>query len=671
MFTHPNTPANYRPDIDGLRAVAVLLVVFFHAFPEYLTGGFIGVDVFFVISGFLISGIIFRKIRAGNFSFWDFYARRVRRIFPALIFLFVPLLIAGAFLLTPAEYRELGKEVALGTFFAENIYLIKNTGGYWDLSTEMMPLMHLWTLAVEEQYYIIYPILCLLAFRFWSKGRAAFLWILWIASFAFCLFQYASHPIATFFSLHTRFWELCSGCLLAYYYPQIAEWLQNSRRRLFAQALPWAGLAVILVSALVLKGSDHYPGVLTLLPVLGAVAILCGKDSRLNNTLLSRKTFVTVGLLSYTLYLWHWPIFSIARLLNGRELPDYSIRFGLVILSVAISAVSFYFFELPIRRKKASKLLVAVLASVMCAIAAAGFLIKKTNGVPQRLPKEDVAFAAQLKNSFPRWNDFCTRKYGFQGDVRDCYLSEDRPATVAVLGDSHARHLMTGLSTVWAESKNPPVYLMLAESGTPPLLDIWRRVVEPETNKEGAVPWQTQAINRVLAEPNIRTVVLGSRWNNFIVADNSVNWKNTPQFDPRDVVRRPEAFEYFLDKTLAAFAKAGKNVVLVEDVPSYPFTPASCKRPFRDMKNCVVPRNEFDQSVKEANRVLRLVAKRYPNVRIYSAWEPLCDAESCYMVRDNQAYYHDVDHLTDAGSRLVAEGLVKAVSSFDGEKPQK
>jgi peptidoglycan/LPS O-acetylase OafA/YrhL len=660
MFTHPNTPANYRPDIDGLRAVAVLMVVFFHAFPEYLTGGFIGVDVFFVISGFLISGIIFRKMDAGTFSFFDFYARRVRRIFPALIFLFVLILIAGAFLLATSEYHELGREVMWGTFFAENLYLIKYTGGYWDLSTEMMPLMHLWTLAVEEQYYIFYPILCLLAFRFWKKGRGLLLWVLWIVSFAFCLFQYASHPIATFFSLHTRFWELCSGCLLAYYYPQIQAWFEKSGRRGFHEALSWAGLAVILAAAVLLTGEDRYPGALTLLPVLGSVALISGKGCLLNTAVLSRRTFVTIGLLSYTWYLWHWPVLALARTLNGGQLPDYPVRIGLVVLSLLISAVSFYFFELPIRRKAPTRRLVTVLASVMVALAATGFLIKVLHGIPQRLSKEDIAFAEQLKNDFPKRTDICDKKYGFKGEF--CYQPDAKAATVAILGDSHSHHLMSGLAAEWAKSKDAPSYVLLAMAATPPLMDVWKKSIEPQTAKDGAEPMQNRALNLVLSDPAVKTVVLASRWNSFTRGDNGYNWKNTPELDARDVKKRPEALAHFLDKTLAALAKAGKNVILVEDVPSFPFTAASCKRPLREMKDCTMLRSEYDRSDKEINGILEAAAKRYPNVRVYSAWKPLCDDATCYMVRDNKAFYRDNDHLSDGGSRAVAEGLARMIS---------
>lgn len=183
----PVKPEHYRPDIDGLRAVAIVSVVVFHTFPNLLPGGFVGVDIFFVISGYLISTIIFRALERGSFSFKDFYARRIRRIFPALTFLLVGVMLLGALMLTPEEFKNLGKQAIYGSAFGENIFLISHSGGYWDTATEMKPLMHLWTLAVEEQYYIFYPLLCWVLWRL-KKGILAALCLLWLVSFGFDIY---------------------------------------------------------------------------------------------------------------------------------------------------------------------------------------------------------------------------------------------------------------------------------------------------------------------------------------------------------------------------------------------------------------------------------------------------------------------------------------------------
>lgn len=210
----PIKPSHYRPDIDGLRAIAIVSVVIFHTFPSQLPGGFVGVDVFFVISGYLISSIIFRSLEKGSFSFLDFYARRIRRIFPALSFLLIGVILLGALFLTPEEFKNLGKQAIYGSAFGENIFLIRHSGGYWDTATEMKPLMHLWTLAVEEQYYIFYPLLCWVLWKLKKKVLPT-LCALWLISFGLDLYQSQTSPVIAFFSLHTRFWELCTGCILA------------------------------------------------------------------------------------------------------------------------------------------------------------------------------------------------------------------------------------------------------------------------------------------------------------------------------------------------------------------------------------------------------------------------------------------------------------------------
>jgi hypothetical protein len=437
-----------------------------------------------------------------------------------------------------------------------------------------------------------------------------------------------------------------------------------------------AGLFAILVSAVFLTEDMRYPGWLTLLPVFGAVALITGRETWVNRTLLSMKGVVTLGLLSYTLYLWHWPVLAVSRILNGGTLPDYGIRIALVLLGLVLSAVSFYVFELPIRRKVPSKKLVAVLSAVMLGMAGIGLAIKKTDGLPQRLPKADVDFSEQLKNSFPSNNQRGTKKYDFDGEWINCYLSDDKPASIAVIGDSHAHHLMSGLTAEWTRLKNPPTYLLFTVSATPPLLDIWRSVIEPEVAEKGALPSQTYALNMVLDDPDIRTVILSSRWTNFILNDDyTYNWKNKPELNPRNIKQRPKALEFFLDKTLSALAEARKNVVIAEDVPVYPFTPGSCKRPFRKIKDCTVSRSDFERAAQETNRILESVAKRYPNVQVYQAWKKLCDEKKCYMVKDGVALYRDKDHLTDEGSRRIAEGIVNILTKANGiitsaNKPQ-
>ncbi len=306
-------PLDYRPDIDGLRAVAVLAVVSFHAFPQLTPGGFVGVDVFFVISGFLISTIILKAHAQNTFSYARFYARRIRRIFPALMLMLAASLVFGWFALTPNEFAELGRHAAAGTLFVSNLALWREAG-YFDHEAQLKPLLHLWSLGIEEQFYLIWP-LFLLRFR---RATAALVAVV-VLSFAANVWLVHSKPDATFYMPFTRFWELASGALLA----QLALMAPNGdalgglRRfapflgdsRALRDALSVAGTLLVLAPVLRLSHTASFPGFWAALPVLGTVALIAaGQRAIINRRLLSAPPMVLIGLISYPLYLWHWPL---------------------------------------------------------------------------------------------------------------------------------------------------------------------------------------------------------------------------------------------------------------------------------------------------------------------------------------------------------------------------
>jgi len=302
-----SSPNAYRPDVDGLRAIAVLSVLAFHAFPRAAPGGFAGVDVFFVISGFLISGILFEALRAGHFSFIDFYRRRVRRIFPALILVLAASLGLGWMLLLPDEYRLLGKHALAGAGFLSNIALWREAG-YFAPAAEVTPLLHLWSLGVEEQYYLVWPLL--LAF-FAGRPRALPWMIVGLAAVSFALNVWLTPraPSAAFYLPLTRFWELMAGSALAYHVHY------GSPGRRMADAKAAAGLALVAAGIALLSAGRAFPGWWALAPVVGSsLLIAAGPAAWINRRLLSNPVMVYIGLISYPLYLWHWPLLVYARI---------------------------------------------------------------------------------------------------------------------------------------------------------------------------------------------------------------------------------------------------------------------------------------------------------------------------------------------------------------------
>lgn len=386
MTDTPQLHPAYRSDIDGLRAVAVLAVVLFHAFPEILPGGFTGVDVFFVISGFLISSILYSNLEAGRFSMLDFYGRRIRRIFPALILVMSACYALGWFVLLPDEYAQLGKHIAGGAGFVQN-FVLWSESGYFDNAAETKPLLHLWSLGIEEQFYIVWPILLWIAYRL-RLNLLSMTILIAVISFVLNIrgINVTKDLTATFYSPQTRFWELLIGATAAYLtlFPsaRFGRWVANSLAALRAActAILWdprklrepkeatskevtssvsqrqnanlysvVGFVLLVTGVALINKHSAFPGWWALLPTLGSVLlIIAGPQGIINRTILSNRLMVAIGLISYPLYLWHWAILSFLRIMQG-EVPLWWQRAIAVIVAIILSILTYQFVEKPIR----------------------------------------------------------------------------------------------------------------------------------------------------------------------------------------------------------------------------------------------------------------------------------------------------------------------------------
>lgn len=660
----PVKPQHYRPDIDGLRAVAIVSVVLFHSFPNWLPGGFVGVDVFFVISGYLISTIIFRSFDKGTFSFSDFYARRVRRIFPALSFLLIGVMILGALTLTPEEFKDLGKQVIYGSAFGENIYLIRHSGGYWDTATEMMPLMHLWTLAVEEQYYIFYPLLCWALWK-WKRMVLPALCFLWCLSFGLDIYQSQSSSVLAFFSLHTRFWELCTGCILAALIApnlayqktiknigaRLADMLGVSNQSVFLaklkEAVSWLGLFLILAGVAFANGEEKLRSLLILLPVIGTVLIILSKGAWLNKKILSSGPFVFIGLISYTWYLWHWPLLSIARNIEGGELPGYGICLLLLLAGFLLSVFSYFIIETPVRRKVISKKLTTSLSMCILFCAMFGTLILVSKGIPSRLGEAAVA-SRSVSNTFPGRDKFAMDKYGCPKNLDFCWTTPNSQPTIALVGDSHAHHLAFGLQ----KNMNKP-FLLIGHGGTLPVRDL----ISLRYEKASKSPLMGKALNIVNNDLNIKTVILGARWQAFVNAKKGsyelLGYKNDNNLI---------TLEHLLTRTIQELIKNNKKVILLLDVPQLPINPKNClrSRPFQKGPGvCDFPKEKIKTSDDQINEMIRKVAKDHPSVVVVDLSKAICHEGRCTIGDGKTIYYRDDNHLTDIGSELVAKRILQ------------
>ncbi|NER61105.1 acyltransferase [Pseudomonas sp. MAFF212428] len=657
-LSHPK----YRPDIDGLRAVAVLAVVIFHAFPTALRGGFTGVDVFFVISGYLISSIIFESLDRGAFSFSEFYARRIKRIFPALLLVLVACYGLGWLTLLDDELRQLGKHIAGGAGFVSNLVLWSEVG-YFDNSVESKPLLHLWSLGVEEQFYIVWPVLLWMAWRFRFNVLALTL-ILAAVSFVLSVKGVKHDAIATFYSPHTRFWELLAGTLLAWF----SLYRQRVVRTRLAQVLSLLGLCLLMFGFLRINKGLSFPGKWALVPVLGAVLIIAaGPDAWFNRRVLSNKLAVWFGLISFPLYLWHWPLLSFARIIEG-EVPAVGVRVAAVLLAILLAWLTFRLVELPLRARwqGRSKVIVLMLLAVGC--GATGYVTYTQDSVVQRKHNQALMAYQNSMQMTDRAAECFEMPYAYsKPDGWYCGLGErDAPVEYFAYGDSHALSLMPALEK-FAREHNVGMKFT-GTSGCPSLLGIQSLRGDAGLEKYNCQALNERIFNDVKAS-GIKQVILINRWTyytsspsrpsefNAITKDASL--KATVQSSTNDLI-------WAMDATVSRYASIGVKVIFIEDIPQQRYEPKDVLRRGRGIENeylkLSVSREEHVRNQSFVNAALRKTSAT--TINLDSA---LCPADICPLVEGNAFLYSDDDHLSITGALKVypalAAGLTRSAVS--------
>jgi peptidoglycan/LPS O-acetylase OafA/YrhL len=437
----------YRPDVDGLRAIAVVAVVVFHAFPGALRGGFTGVDVFFVISGYLISRLIWLGLADGKFSLLTFYGRRVLRLFPALLVVLAACLIAGWWLLAPGGYERLGRDTAAAAVYLSN-FVFWRESGYFAPAASARPLTHLWSLAVEEQFYLLYPWLLIATFRR-QRATVGLLLTLLVASFAVSVVILRIDPAQAFYLLPSRFWELLAGGLLAY--AEIHLTWQPSRR--VATVVSLCGLALLPLAFLGPRGGGDFPGWWALVPVAAAVLLLGGgPHATFNRLVLARRPLVVIGLMSYPLYLWHFPLLALARARYGTLSTGAAI--AVVALSFVLAYLTFRLIEVPLRFhvRRVSWTPVPVLIVLMLALGGGGLSIDASGGAPSRLPllmQKLTGFTYDYKPVYREGTCFLRNDQDATAFAASCIEPGTRPL-LFLWGDSHAADLYPGLHALEA-----------------------------------------------------------------------------------------------------------------------------------------------------------------------------------------------------------------------------
>lgn len=663
----------YRSDIDGLRAFAVLSVVLFHAFPEFITGGFIGVDVFFVISGFLISTIIFEKLEQGSFSFTDFYARRVRRIFPALILVLLTSFILGWCILFVSEYKQLGKHIAGGAGFVANLILWSESG-YFDNLADTKPLLHLWSLGIEEQFYIIWPPILWAAWRFKISFLPIILAIA-LASFALNLYGIAIDPVATFYSPLTRFWELLIGSLLAYLavfgatYPKIA--VSNATQ---ANIYSWVGLALFVAGLFLINKESGFPGAWALLPTLGAALFIqAGPSAWFNKVVLGSSVLVWFGLISYPLYLWHWPLLSFARILSS-SVPELEIRIGVVALSILLSWLTYRFVEKPIRFGSgisffgkwfvSKKAITIGLVVGLFLMGFAGYLANYKNGSHSRLVNKinidpesgyDGVAGVDLIEDCGLASSPGIDKSWFGTCLRD----SRPPAKYALVGDSHAASLFRGLVRTSNEGGR---WLFIGGPGGKGAVST---VISSNPIFKRFSPNSEYAIQSLAKNKDIEVVLFASASRNLFGLDEKKfldDMGSSPNFDiAYDAVQ----------SAINPLKAARKKVVILEDNPTLAF-PEDCLQrkstisainyffPKKLNKRCVLSVEQHQQRTEQYRNLLAKLEKNNPGtVQIFYTTPILCDREKglCEISKNGRLLYSYSDHISDYAAGLIGRPL--------------
>ncbi len=617
----------YRPDLDGLRAIAIVLVVMFHAFPALVPGGFVGVDVFFVVSGYLIGGLVFDQAADGRFSLLEFWARRACRLLPALLLVLTCAMIVGWAFLLPDEWWSLGKHVRASATYLSNFVLFHEVR-YFDTAAETKPLLHLWSLAVEAQFYVLFPLLAVVLTR---TLVAPVLTVLLVASFIYGLIDLPRNPAAAYFLPQSRVWELLAGVLLARF----------GDVKLPGRGLAAAGgLIAILAAAMMFNRDMPFPGWRAVVPVSGALAVVAaGPTVWLNRRLLAHPWAVWIGLVSYPLYLWHWTLLSFARISGGAEV-SVALRIALAALACALAMVTYRWLERPLRFGPLPRRRLAGVLVALCAVAALGGEAAYKNMLTpyaSRFGLDRLVAAAGEVNYFDGMT--LTTAGG-----RKAWRQNGGAGTVMFVGDSNIEQYAPRMEALVRSRPGAfPSVLFMTGGGCAPI----PAIRDPQLPGCGNL---FDAAYQTIANERIETVVLGGVWWSYFTSTRHMVG-NRSLADP---AARAEALES-LGRAIRRFSAGGRRVVVVLDIPMGPeLDPHSAVR--REwfafsIHRMEISRGDLEARYGEISRQIAAIA-REEGAEVIDPLPFLCNVAFCpASTEDGLPIYRDASHLRPSYAR--------------------
>lgn len=616
----------YRAEVDGLRALAVVPVILFHAGLEIFSGGFVGVDVFFVISGYLITTILIEDIENKRFSIANFYERRARRILPALFFVMLVCIPFAWMWMLPSQMKDFSQSLVAVSLFASNI-LFWRESGYFAAAAEEKPLLHTWSLAVEEQYYVLFPIFLILAWRF-GKNRV-FWMIVVMAAISLLLSEWGwrNRATANFYLAPTRAWELFAGSIAAFIVQKQGVQKNNP--------LATLGLAAIVFAIFFYDETTPFPSVYALVPVLGVVLLVLYADKEtVAGKLLSTKGFVGIGLISYSAYLWHQPLFAFARI-RSLEHPSIALMLALSFLSVLLAYLSWRYVEKPFREgTRINKKSIFVFS--LCGLfvfSTFGFIGHTYEGFRDRfemLLDGDVGHLEYHRYIDEEFFDcepssIASSALTWEGFLR-CKQSQRGEFDWVLLGDSHAEHLFLGLA-----DENPSTNIAFYILGEKPYYES---------------QFFQEIFDVIAAVDSPKTILL------------------TMHYVSR--VESSDELRVGFSRTISYLQNLGHQVIIVGDIPRYEISPEDCKfnqSIERIMSYCSISESQFASQLEVFEPTLADLASEY-DVQFITIHEPLCSADYCSMIGDNEILYRDNNHLNIPGSRLIGRYLSTKLDEF-------